>query len=759
MTRFKTAWVTSLTALSVILVEILYTRLFSAIYFSSFAFLIISLALFGTGLSGIMFSLTRGKTKVGIGRYILLLAVSLPIVLKLTMTVKIDFLNLFNNPVNFLYLILNFFVLIIPFFFGGMVLVKIFSEYSSKINRLYFYDLAGAAIGSILIIPFISIAGPARATIILSVMLTLTWFFVSDLKKYIRSIIGAIIISLLIISMWFSGNIFKLIPKIEKRDYISDLRKGRIEHSVWSPINKIDVAPFVLSKGKKVVWLNCGTQQTWFVKTPEEEVGKKELKWTHAAIPYQLAKKGSALIIGSAGGYEVLCALSNGFKRIFAVEMDPQLCKLVKGKYSEYIGNIFHRRGVFLINDEGRSVLRRLNKKYDVIQMVNSHPKDTLLSGGLSISETYIYSVSAFKEYWKYLAEDGFLSIVHVYGERMFSTAFQALREMKIKNPEKKFFIIQIPNGFNYFFLKKGDLNPEDLKILNRFAGENNIVFSPFVKNDNIYFKLTTPDYEKTVKGSSVNIFPVRDNSPYFNQPNKIGQFNFQNNFIMGMAREKVERVKRYTNSVYLSILLISLLFSILFIYIPLRIKGGKGESGTILFFSMIGLGFIIVEIILIKIFQLLLGNPSYSISMIIFSLLISAGVGSFFSDYIFSLFGKKMIYISIFIAIILTLYSQLLFPVIYATISFPLIYRAGITLLLIMIPGIPMGVFFPLGIRSVEGRSNSLIGWAWGANAFATVLGSVITVIISINWNFSVGLIMAALIYLMAGKIFEKKY
>ncbi len=757
MERLKIIWVTGFTALSVILIEILYTRLFSSIYFSSFAFLIISLALFGTGLSGLHFSLTKEKRRLKTEHYILFFALSLPIILKLTLTIKIDFLKLLSSPVNLIYLMINFLALILPFFLGGAVLVRIFADHSKDIGKLYFYDLAGAALGSLLIIPLISLYGPMIAILLVSITLILTWFFISGASTKVRVLTSSFLIILFAAGIYFSGDIFKLIPKIEKRDYINDLEKGNIEYSSWSPINKVDVAPFIFGGDKKVVWLNCGTQQTWFVKTSEDQIGKKELKWTHASIPYQLTDKGSALIIGSAGGYEVLCARSNGFKRIFAVEMDPELCRLVSGKYSEYLGNLFRQKGIFLINDEGRSVLKRLNKKFDVIQMVNSHPKDTLLSGGLSISETYIYSVKAFREYWNNLAENGFLSIVHVYGERMFSTAFQALRISGIREPEKKFYVIQIKNGFNYFFMKKGDINYNDRKILRKFAGKNEIVYSPFEEKNNVYYKLASSEYKDIIKDSSVNISPVSDRSPYFNQPNKIGQLSFANNYLKGMATEKVERVRVYTNSVYLSIFFLSIIFSIVFIYLPLRKKSSGKSTRNIIYFSLIGLSFIIVEIILIKIFQLLLGNPSYSISIIIFSLLISAGAGSFYSEKILGLFKNKMLNVSLFIAAILIIYAFSLFELIYLVIELPLIIRSMISVVLISIIGVPMGTYFPLGIKKVTAENPVMTGWAWGANAFATVLGSVLTVIISINLNFSAGLITAAVVYILAGLLFPK--
>ena len=115
------------------------------------------------------------------------------------------------------------------------------------------------------------------------------------------------------------------------------------------------------------------------------------------------------------------------------------------------------------------------------------------------------------------------------------------------------------------------------------------------------------------------------------------------------------------------------------------------------------------------------------------------------------------MIYVSLFITAILFIYALFLFDIIYLAIKFPLMVRALISVLLISIPGVPMGIYFPLGIKKVSSGNPVMTGWAWGANAFATVLGSVITVIISINWNFSSGLITAACVYVLAGYLFPR--
>lgn len=745
---------------STVVFEILYTRVFSVIYLSSFAFLMISLALFGYGLSGFFTSFSKiAKDKKGLKYleyFVLGYALLLPLIFKITLIAKIDFTHLFNPVTNLLLLVVNFAVLIIPFFAAGVSLVLIFSLYSDEIGKLYFIDLVGAALGGVAIIPLITRFGPARSILLLSVILTLLWFSLSKLKIRTKGIVLLILLISLGGMYKFSEKIFPIAPKIIKRGYIIDYHKNRIEHSKWSPINKIDVATFF--KRKKVVWLDAGTQQSYLVKPPVPVENMAPIKYNQSSIPYQLAKSGPALIIGSAGGYEVLCAYTNNFKPIFAVEMDPEICDIVENSYSEYLGNLFKKREVSVINDEGRHVLRKLKRKYNVIQMVNSHNSNIILSGGLSFSETYIYTVESFKDYWNHLNEDGFLSIIHMFGERMFATGYQALKEMGIENPEKKFYVLQPPGGFNYFFMKKGDLNSKDITELEKFSRIKNVAYSPFRKLDNAYYDLAGPDFEETIKNSSVNISPVYDNSPYFNQPNKIGQFHFENNILMSNEAKKAINVTlKYSNSVYLSILGISILFSLIFIYLPLRLKTKEiTHKPIILYFFLIGMAFIMVEIILIKIFQLLLGNPAYSISAIIFALLLSSGIGSLMSSKVNTILkSKTILYVSIFIFSVLIIYALFLFNFTYLLIHLGLPLRLLVSSLMISVLGIPMGMMFPTGLKHLGTDSRTMIGWAWGANAFATVIGSVITVIIAINWNFSTALILGAILYIISGVIF----
>ena len=764
MQRLKLAFTIFAVTFSTMLIEVLLTRVFSVIYFGQFAFLIISLALFGYGLSGVYLSISRiSKSENSIRyleRFLLLFAVSVPVVYKLTLVFTIDFLHLFHPFQNFVFLVINFIILLIPFFFGGTSLALIFSAFSSQIGRLYFIDLVGAGLGSLAIIPLVPSLGPTRIMILLFLLVSIAWFWLSSYKKIVKSLVFAALLLASAFLYLYESAVFPIVPKLVeyKRFYNTQLEHNRMEFSKWSTIDKIDVAPWPWKPERKVIWINGGTMQSFIRKFDGDLARLQPIDWDPAAIPFQLTRKGSAIIIGSAGGYEVLCALSQKFRNVVAVEMDPVICSLLQNEYASYTGNIFHLPRVTLLADEGRSVLKRTRQKFDVIQMVNSHNSDSLLSGALSISETYIYTVESFKDYWDHLNTDGFLYIVHWSGERLFATAMQALREIGISDPKNKFFIAQDkdPEGkyvFTYFFLKKGDLIASDYEILKGFSGNKEIRFSPDQKLDNIFYRLAD-DPGAVIRNSSIALSPVYDRSPYFNQMNKIGQFRYTNAYVTGIARDVAESGIVYSNSIYLSILGLSLLFSIAFIFIPLARKSRKlKQRPLILYFFSIGLGYIMVEIIYIKIFQLFLGSPAISISIIIFSLLIASGVGSLLSGRIDRLLKGRMIPVfSLLVAAMLIFYGFFLFDILNTLFSLKFMGRILASVLLISLSGFFMGCFFPYGVKTLGEKERTAIGWAWGGNAFATVLGSILTVIVSINWNFTVVLALAAAAYLFSG-------
>ena len=105
----------------------------------------------------------------------------------------------------------------------------------------------------------------------------------------------------------------------------------------------------------------------------------------------------------------------------------------------------------------------------------------------------------------------------------------------------------------------------------------------------------------------------------------------------------------------------------------------------------------------------------------------------------------------AMFLALLLALYGAFLFRGLGGLIQLGFPWRILISVALISLAGFFMGAFFPEGIRRLGAADKAMIGWAWGANSFATVVGSIMAVIVSINWDFTAVLLLAALSYLAA--------
>src|SRR4030066_1879993 len=196
--RWKLLFAIFAVTFSTMLVEVLLTRVFSVVYFGQFAFLIISLALFGYGLSGVYLALRKATNQVNqatrLARFLLCFTISLPLAYKATLVFSIDFLRLFNPFSNFLYLVLNFLVLLVPFFFGGVVLALIFSNFSENIGRLYFIDLVGASLGSLALIPLLPRLGPNRILALLFLILALAWFLMAGGRRtFFRFLVSGVL--------------------------------------------------------------------------------------------------------------------------------------------------------------------------------------------------------------------------------------------------------------------------------------------------------------------------------------------------------------------------------------------------------------------------------------------------------------------------------------------------------------------------------------------------------------------------------------
>jgi hypothetical protein len=205
-----------------------------------------------------------------------------------------------------------------------------------------------------------------------------------------------------------------------------------------------------------------------------------------------------------------------------------------------------------------------------------------------------------------------------------------------------------------------------------------------------------------------------------------------------------------------LSALVISLVLSVVLIAVPLLVKKGRAVPRErrwtwLVYFLCLGLAFIIVEVVLMQRFALFLGHPTYSVTAVLFAILLFSGLGAAWSDRKTGTTAELAKPVLYWLPIAIVALAFVVPVVLRELISLPHAARLVIAVALIAPVAFLMGVPFPLGIRAIAATGGKHIPWAWAANGCASVVGSVCAVLGAMIWNFSTMLLLAGAIYVLA--------
>lgn len=749
-----------------LLLEVTMTRIFAVAFFNHFASLIISTALFGVGFSGVFLSIFPSVDKWNLQKALTILAscftVTTITALVVVINVPLRFGTIGEHPFQFATLTLYYIVLAIPFFFSGMVIALLLSNLTKNVNTLYFADLIGAGIGCFLVMPLVPTLG-ASGTVMVAALLGLfaAACFGTMLEKRTTAMVALVVLFVAVAALLpVRDTYFRINVHEGKRSFNVHEDAGEIEFSKWGPISRIDVARF---GGDKILWIDGGSNQS-FMKPFDgnvEALQQNEFVRRLAGMVFRLVENPDVLVVGPAAGEEVLYALSWKPNTITGVELDPVICEIMQNEYAEYTGGIYTQPNVRLINDEGRSYIRHSDQKYDIIQQINNASPVAIASGAVNVSETYLITVEAFHDYLNHLKDDGYIFIRRWGAIRLATVAAQTLRERGVTDPENHIIIMDDPLhnfGGGQFYLKNGDFTAEDIAEFQPYIEENAVLYAPpeFGVRHPEYEKyrrlIVEPDGWKMYDKMGISVFPVTDDKPFFNHFKKFAHFSLDT-----VPTEFHPLFESYNDSDFAIIAIIAeaAVLSLIFIILPLYLfkRSGLKSPGKGLFlvyFFSLGLAFILIEIVMIQRFTLFMGNPTYSVTVVLFSILISAGCGSFLSGKLQGNVKRSLTLVIVGITIVATLQITVA-PVIFKIFlgnSMPV--RILVSICLLAPLGVLMGMPFPLGITLTNQVSKRLIPWVWGINGYATVIGSVLCVILALSFGFSAVIFIACGIYLI---------
>ena len=770
-----------LVALTTLMLELTLIRVFDVIWYPNMAYMVITLAMFCFGFAGVYYSVKPFDPNADVRSYISvishLFALTIFAIYPILNHVPFDFQLFSTAPVKgFLLFLFIYFVLALPFFLAGLIFTTVFSFYAKRIQVLYFWDLAGAAFGCVLLVPLLPYLGTGGLVLCASALALITSGLFGTSKKWlVVSTVLAIFIIAIPMSLYPDHYLeFKQFSNKRSLRFFKEAHK--IERSFWDPISKIDIVDV---NTKKFIAYDGGSQSSYIYPFDGNYKRLRNILpqqaashfWGAMVLASHYLKQDTdqdVLIIGSAGGQETKAALVYGAGHVDAVELVGYVIREGKTDYAAYNGGIFNDPRVNAIVGEGRSYLRSNSRKYDIIQMFSNHTSSSIASGTGAMSANYLQTVEAYEDYFQKLKRDGILHINHHVYPRILTTASMAWKKMGRDNFRQHVLVFEkqhVVDNLPTVLIKMSPWSHREVERLVSFMGPaNKVVMHPLRATGNFLpdqFLSGVVDPELWQR-TDYRIAPPTDNQPFFNFFRKtIKQVqadpeNYTNYSTAGLLNSQLAgRIPM--DIIHLIITgVASLLFSGIFVFVPLMFsRVGRAhwphKGKTLCYFSCLGAGFIIIELIFIQMFMKLIGYPLYTYSTVVFSLLLSAGVGSISSGRLrVSLQNRWYLpFIGVIASVLLLLF--LYEPMGRLLLTAPIYFRIFISMAMIFPVGFFLGMPFPLGILSLRDRENGAIGWAWGVNGLFTIIGGVLSVVWSLAFGFHTTLIMAVIIYVLA--------
>ncbi|MFH0897867.1 MAG: hypothetical protein V1850_07490 [Candidatus Bathyarchaeota archaeon] len=747
-TEAKISWIffvgILLVSSSTLMFEITITRIFSYMLAYQYTFIVISIALLGIGL-GSAYAGNAETSRIYMQSPLAKLAFILGIstILSGGAIVLMPYSNLF------LYFILTF----IPFFFSGALLATIYKTFGMRSHIIYFSDLAGAAAGSAIIVPLLDLLGAIRVIPLISAVAAVGAILFSasfnQWRQHWRlALILLVALPAFLLMPLFSGQNPPPLGGDQGKELYSLLNDAssnpRLVESRWDSFSRTDLVDIGADPHVKAIFTDggAGTSMYHFDGNFSSTPDLINLRSSTTYFPFNFRGKDNVLIIGPGGGVDVLAALMGGSKRVTAVEVNPQTVEIVRD-YSSYNGGIYSNYpNVSIFVDEGRSFLKRSTDKYDVIMLNIPITKTMENVGGYALSENYLFTVESFKDYLNHLKEDGRLVIVAHDDTEIYRLSTIALKVFEEQGKSAQETLAQIsvvgnPSAhgghmsFPVFILKNSPFEDGEVKAMYAKTQALGLI-STYLPNtpstDQVLSALAsgTVTLETLLRTANVDITPVTDDRPFF--------YKFEQGLPPSLSAITIFIP-------LLALLLVALEKSG-------RPKRGRAYSTSITYyFSLLGAGFMFIEVALIQKFSLFLGYPTLSLSVLLTSFLASSGFGSFVSKRLKSPIVMK---VPLLVSGVVIAYALALPTILSTLFSLPLSARIATSLALVFPLGFFMGMPFPAGMSKLKMTAEERIPWMWGLNGVFSLFGSILAISIAMALGFSYTLLIGAAAYIM---------
>ena len=766
----------ALTSTAVLNLEIALTRVFSVMMWYHFAFMAISLALLGSGSAGVWLYLAQRRfppERTPERLALLATAFSLAAVGSLVLYTRLPFdAQTMDQGVDWAaagWLALTYLLLAVPFFFGGATIALAVSRFGAAVGRVYSLDLAGASAGCLLSIIALSALGGAGSVLLSGVLGALAAaLFALQAERWVWR--AGTLAVMVVMAGLLASNVAGEWLRVEHRTGFEADHELLWER--WNALSRVAIyedpwwlQPFGWGLSPNYVGPDpghllllidskAGTPiQKW---TPSEWTTIGFLRYDLTSLAYYMLSEPDVFIIGPGGGRDVLAGLLFGARRITGVELNPAIIDAVRNEFAEYAGYVYEQPNVQVEVEDARTYLARQDRRYDLIQASLIDTWAASSAGAFALSENGLYTREAFLSYYQRLSEDGIVSFSRWYFPqdpaetlRMVALGLDSWQRAGVADPAAHVVVIanlsqnrSATEGLATMLLKRSPFTDVEVGWLAAISQDMafTILYAPGqeVEPNPVQDLVRAPDLERAVANYRLDISPPTDDRPFF--------FNFvRPGSVLSpdYMESHVYRAGAQANHVLAIVLAVSTGCTALFVLVPMAVRraarrGLRSQWSYALYAAALGMGFMLVETPLIQRFAVYLGSPTYALAVVLFTLLLSSGIGSA-TTHLLPADGAPRRLGRVLPGLIGVLLLQLLFlpSLLRWTQPWGLAARVGLCVGALFPTGLLMGQPFPLGIKWAHGRASEAIPWMWAVNGAASVIGSTIATAVALRAGF----------------------
>jgi len=772
--------------------QLLLVKMFSIQYWYHFAYLIISIALLGFGASGtcIVLFQERLKNRLPLVLFIcpLFLVLSIWVNIYLNRLIAFNPLMIIWHTQEIMHLLTLSLAIFVPFFLGALCIGICFVAASDHIHQIYFANLTGSGLGSVIVFLFFFHVSPYEIMCIIS-LIAICAALGGSTSRTRQGITCAAGIALIILYVF----LFRFLPlpmsNFKDLSQAENLTGAKKEMEVFGPLGLATVLSSPAYHYLPDLSLNCPyplpRQKGLFldgntVGAINEFTGNVNdvlfMDYRTNSLAYKLLDHPEVVIIGGGSGTEILNARYHAAKSISVVEMNSDIVHLMQGPYGTFSGNIYNSGNTRVLIEDGRGFLQKTQERFDLVQISLLESMGTASAGVYSLNENYLFTTEALTLCLDRLTPGGILSISTWIKNpprdtiKLLAMAIEALKRQGKTTPDQSIVMIRSWQTAT-ILVKNGPFQHKDILAMREFCKNRLFDISYFpgvdeketntfnILEDDFFYhaamSLLSQDRDRFYEAYPFYVKPAIDDRPFFS--------HF---FKMDMLKEYLSSSNRalipFMDWGYILVLItgcILFLLGMIFILAPIlfTLPSRKGLISVLVYFGSLGMAYMLLEISLLQQFIRYLYDPVFSASIVIGSFLMYSGIGSLIAGKVSPLKSKSLIWSVLIIGIagvIFLIADRWLQHVIS---GFPMWLRMISCSVLIAPLAIPMGIPFPTGLSTFTAEREVFIPWAWSINGFFSVIGSSAAVLIAIGCGFKSIIVIAVVLYILSAFMYAR--